>query len=141
MNDVQLSEHFWLHEFTASLTARMAGLCNEPPAEAVERLKNLCQLVLEPLRQWAGRPVQISSGYRSPAVNRAVGGVPSSQHLRGEAADLLLPSEQTGWLWFDYIRRHLPFDQLIWETYHTRHWIHVSCKADLSQNRRQVIEL
>lgn len=141
MADIQLSEHFQLHEFTDSFIARLKGLSNEPTAEAVERLKNLCQQVLEPLRQWAGRPVQISSGYRSPAVNRAVGGVPSSQHLRGEAADILLPSLEVGWQWFCYLRDHLPYDQLIWETYHTRHWIHVSCKAEIKENRHQVIVL
>mgnify|MGYP002622357445 CR=1 FL=1 len=127
MTDVQLSEHFWLHEFTDSYTARMLCLKNEPPPEAVECLRNLCLQVLEPLRLWAGIPVQISSGYRCPALNRAVGGAPHSWHLTGCAADLHLPSVATGKRWYAYLRC-LPHTELLWEQRGSTTWIHVALR-------------
>lgn len=137
MNDMQLTEHFRLSEFVKSLTAKARGIDNTPPAEAVENLKHLCDQVLEPLRAWAGRPVEISSGYRCRALNDAIGGAPYSQHLKGEAADLIVPSESIGLKWYEYIQKHLPHDQLIWETIYGICWIHVSCRRDLKRNRKQ----
>jgi len=137
--DTTLSEHFKLSEFVKSSTAQARGLDNTPPAAAVDNLRNLCQQVLEPLRRWADRPVSISSGYRSAALNSAVGGSPRSQHLTGEAADLRVPSMERGWLWFCYLRDHLPYDQLIWEHQYGCYWIHVSLRAKGQKNRKQVI--
>ena len=88
---MKLSEHFDLNEFTRSATADRLHIDNSIPEEFIPNLKNLCQQVLEPLREHFGIPVIISSGYRCPALNRAVGGVPNSQHLKGEAADIILP--------------------------------------------------
>ena len=93
-------------------------------------MKALCDNVLEPLRRRFGR-ILITSGYRSPKVNALVGGVPTSQHVRGEAADLFIPSNEVGERMFAYIQANLPFDQLIFERNRksgTR-WLHVSyCK-------------
>lgn len=88
---MKLSEHFRLDEFTVSELAARRGMANMPGAEAIAQLRSLCQLVLEPLRRELGRPVVITSGYRSPELNAAVGGSPNSLHLQGRAADLIVP--------------------------------------------------
>lgn len=88
---MQLSEHFELAEFLVSETAARRGIANEPTPEIIENLRRLCQLVLEPLRVKLARPVVITSGYRSLALNRAVGGSPTSHHMQGRAADLIVP--------------------------------------------------
>jgi uncharacterized protein YcbK (DUF882 family) len=85
---MRLSTNFELEEFTCSQTAATLGIKNEPGAEETANLKSLCEKVLQPLRDKTGSTVRISSGYRCPALNKAVGGVESSQHVRGEAADI-----------------------------------------------------
>ena len=89
--NMQLSEHFELAEFLVSETAARRGITNEPTPEIIDNLRRLCQLVLEPLRVKLARPVVITSGYRSLALNRAVGGSPTSHHMQGRAADLIVP--------------------------------------------------
>ena len=88
---MQLSEHFELAEFLISETAARRGIANEPTSEIIDNLRRLCQLVLEPLRVKLARPLVITSGYRSPALNRAVGGSPTSHHMQGRAADIIVP--------------------------------------------------
>ena len=93
-NDIQLSEHFTLSEFTKSITAERLGIDNKPGYEEVLAMRHLCREVLEPLRQHYGKPIRITSGYRCEELNSAVGGVRRSQHMLGEAADLSVPNEQ-----------------------------------------------
>ena len=88
---MQLSEHFELAEFLVSETATRRGIANEPTPEIIDNLRRLCELVLEPLRIKLARPVVITSGYRSLALNSAVGGSPTSHHMQGRAADLIVP--------------------------------------------------
>lgn len=137
---MQITEHFTVEEFERSSTADRLGIVNQLPEALLPNLKALCEEVLEPLRAFAGKPIVISSGYRCPALNNAVGGVPQSQHLRGEAADLHLPSIAEGRAWFRWLMDNTTFDQLIWEhDRHGSHWIHVSCKADTGRNRNRVV--
>ena len=137
---MQITEHFTVEEFERSSTADHLGIDNRVPEALLPNLKALCEEVLEPLRAFAGKPIVISSGYRCPALNNAVGGVPQSQHLRGEAADLHLPSIAEGRAWFRWLMDNTTFDQLIWEhDRHGSHWIHVSCKADTGRNRNRVV--
>ena len=88
---MKLSEHFELAEFLVSESAARRGIANEPTPEVIENLRRLCQSVLQPLRLRLNRPVVITSGYRSPALNGAVGGSPNSHHMQGRAADLIVP--------------------------------------------------
>ena len=86
-------------------------------------------------------PIIIGSGYRSPASNKAVGGVANSQHMTGEAADIHIPDEATGKRWFVWLMDNVPFHQLIWEKStpsSTHHWIHVAFKRT-GINKQQVI--
>lgn len=126
---MRLSPHFHLSEFTRSQTATRRGLDNTPSLLVIENLRTLCNEVLEPVRVHFDRPVIVSSGYRSPVVNSAVGGSDSSQHCHGQAADIEIPGvsnvDLANWIW-----RTLYYDQLILEFYTPgvpdSGWVHVS---------------
>ena len=135
-----LSEHFRLTEFTTSLVAVTRRIDNTPPLSAVGNLQQLCLHVLEPLRAHLGHAVRINSGYRSAKLNAAVGGVKTSDHTRGCAADIFVPDAKTGREWFAWMMDNLPFDQLIWETASAGKacWIHVGYRG-AGRNRQQVI--
>ena len=159
MTDIRLSEHFLLSEFTRSSTAERLGIDNSLDAsnpldqDVINNLRNLCEQILEPLREFAGQPIIISSGYRCPQLNIKVGGVYSSQHTLGEACDIRIPlydftGEQGQRFtnidildrWFTWIMNNCDYDQLIKETSDRRiYWIHVSCRANKNRNRHQVI--
>ena len=135
--------HFTIEEMYASDTAKRLGIDNKPTTQKMINLVYLCAFVLEPLRVAMNEPIKIGSGYRCEKLNRAVGGVYNSQHLKGQAADLCIDGDlKKGKRWFNYIKDHLPFDQLIWE--HNpktgSYWVHVSYVfPDFGKNRRQVI--
>ena len=135
-----ITANFSLEELYASSTAKAKGIDNTPTKQAIINLTHLAVKVLQPLRSGLKEPITISSGYRCPALNRAVQGVSNSQHMTGEAADINIGGDMAkGKRIFDYIRRNLHFDQLIWE--HNKagiYWVHVSYRAD-GQNRKQVI--
>lgn len=137
----KISWNFTLEELCASDTAKAKGIRNNPGQTDIINLCALVHKVLQPLRTAMGEPITISSGYRSLALNNAVGGVRNSQHMRGEAADISIDGDMTkGRRWFDWIKLNCPFDQLIWE--HNAkgvYWIHVSYRAD-GLNRMQVID-
>ena len=125
---MQLSKNFRLSEFTRSNTAKRLGIDNEcSSVEQVLNLAYLCHMVLQPLRDRFG-PIRITSGYRCPELNRAVGGVKNSQHLRGEAADIHLPSVEIGKEYFAFLKTLPAVDQLIWEESKGTCWIHVSAR-------------
>ena len=135
--------HFTIEEMYASDTAKRLGIDNKPTTQKMINLVYLCAHVLEPLRVAMNEPIKIGSGYRCEKLNKAVGGVYNSQHLKGQAADIDIQGDMSfGKKIFEYIRDHLPFDQLIWE--HNpktgSYWVHVSYVfPDFGKNRRQVI--
>lgn len=132
----RLSEHFTLGEFTRSGTAIRCRVENVPTAADVARLEALCLNVLEPLRRRFG-VLRVTSGYRSERLNSLVGGVATSQHCRGEAADLHVSSLEVARKMCEYVREHLDFDQLILESVRKTgaRWLHVSYRA--GANRRE----
>ena len=142
MNEMatRISKNFTLDELTASATAKALGIINAP---GVDEVCNMCALVhhvLQPLRDAMQEPIKIGSGYRCTNLNHAVGGVSNSQHIKGQAADLCIDGDKVkGKRWFDWIRAHCEFDQLIWE-HNARgsYWVHVSFRSD-GKNRREVI--
>lgn len=146
-NDILLTPHFKLSEFENSSTARARGINNslnpDNPAHAkiIANLTNLCEHVLEPLREHVQEPIIISSGYRCPKLNKAVSGVSNSQHMTGEACDIHLSDQQKLRSWFTWLMDNVNADQLILERASktsSHYWIHVNCKSDPSKNRHQV---
>lgn len=125
--DEHLAEHFTLREMIQSGTACRLGIENIPDEKQVAHLRALCQEVLEPLRRRFG-VIRISSGFRCEVLNKAVGGVPNSQHLRGQAADIHCSTMEEAQVKFNYIRRYLSFDQLLLEQRLSNGccWLHVS---------------
>ncbi len=118
-------KHFTLKEFVKSDTARRLGIDNTPSPQVEERLRQLVDYVLDPLREAYGKPIYVNSGYRCPALNRAVGGVAHSQHLTGEAADITGGNCQENRRLYELLRQlQLPVDQVINE--HGFTWLHVS---------------
>ena len=140
----QITKNFTLKELTYSSTAVQKGLDNTPTEEHYKNMKTLCEKVLQPLRDKLGKPITINSCYRSPAVNAAVGGVKTSQHCNGQAADI----EILGMSNYDlacYIRDNFEFDQLILEyTDNIKNdinagWVHVSYNP--LNNRHQCLTI
>ena len=133
-------KYFTIQELTASATAKRKGIDNTPDAKAVASLTALVSNVLDPLREAYGKPIVVTSGYRCPKLNRAVGGAARSQHCKGEAADIRTLSNRR---WenrqlYDLIRKlGLPYDQLIDEYDYS--WIHVSYNE--SRNRREELHI
>ena len=136
----KISKNFTLEEFTASETAKAKSIRNNPGQSDVVNLCALVHNILQPLRTAMGEPIKIGSGYRSLALNKAVGGVNNSQHMKGEAADICIDGDlKKGKRWFEWIKSNCDFDQIILEhNAKGSYWVHVSYRAD-GKNRKQVI--
>ncbi len=141
---MQLSKHLSLAEVTRSETAKRKGISNQPTPEHLENFKLLAEKVFEPIRLHFGSPINISSGYRSLALNKAVGGSKTSQHCSGEAIDIDMDGSSNGItnkMIFDFIKDNLQFDQLIWEMGNDSNpdWVHVSYESSGKQ-RKQILK-
>jgi len=134
--DTRLSPHFWLSEFTASETAVRLGLPNDPTEVEIGRLRSLCTL-LEAVRvTLGGKPITITSGYRSRLVNLDVGGARNSAHCAGRAADFICPSYGSPKaICLRLADSGLPYDKLINEG----NWVHLQIEADGEIPRRQLL--
>ena len=132
---IKLGTYFTLDELTVSQTAMRRGLDNTPPREAMECLFSLVHNVLDPLRIALGKPLGVTSGYRSEEINRLVGGSPTSDHRLGRAADVHQPEMSVRGLMRFVIARNLPFDQMIDEF---GRWMHISFRE--GRNRQQLLQ-
>lgn len=128
---------FDLEELTHSDTAIAKKIDNTPTEEVKKNLENLVKYVLDPLREMYGKPIYVNSGYRSEALNKAVGGSKTSQHVLGMAADIDTRTRKGNEELFDLIAKNLSFDQLIDEKDYS--WIHVS--FDPKRLRNQILHL
>jgi len=126
---MQLTDNFYLSEFTKSQAALRHGIDNTPDASAIDNLKALCENVLQPIRDYFLLPVYISSGYRSPDLNAKIGGSSRSQHCVGQAADIEIFGISNQEL-SDWIADNCEYDQLILEFHDgidpNSGWVHVS---------------
>ena len=137
---MQLSEHLSLAEVTRSDMAKRRGISNMPTPEHLENFKKLAENIFEPIRKHFGVPIFVSSGYRSKALNTAIGGSLSSQHCLGQALDLDMDGTKNGVtnkMVFEYIKANLNFDQLINEFNYS--WVHVSYNPKGKQ-RKQILD-
>ena len=136
---MKLSANFSVSELTRSQTATRKGIDNSPNDEQLENLKDLCENVLQPIRDHFGKPVRISSGLRVPELNTAIGGSATSGHCKGMAADIEIPGVDNREL-AEWIGETLEFRQLILEFYDgtpDSGWVHVS--YDKNDNKQQVL--
>tara|TARA_B100002019_G_C21254787_1_gene593207 strand:- start:1495 stop:1974 length:480 start_codon:yes stop_codon:yes gene_type:complete len=131
---MKLSKNLSLAEVTKSTTAKRLGIDNTPDDWATENLRKIAEHVFQPLREDFGCPIYVSSGYRGPELNRAIGGSLRSQHMEGRALDLDADvfGRCTNGEIFRYILNNLTFDQLIWEfgDEDNPDWVHVSYVHD-----------
>jgi len=135
---MRLSKNFVLSEITRSNTAKRKGISNRPEKEHLENLQRLITNLVQPMRDELG-PIRISSGYRSPKLNRSIGGSKKSQHCKGEALDLqfwkdgqMANKDIYNWV----LSNDIEFDQMINEFDFS--WIHISLRKE--GNRKQVLE-
>jgi hypothetical protein len=137
---MQLTENFSLNEMIKSETALRLHMDNTPTEDVINNLRTLCEHVLQPLRTAYGRGIKVNSGYRAPEVNAAVGGSKTSDHCRGQAADIEIPGVPNYDLAL-YISQYFYFTQLILEFYTPgvpdSGWVHVS--YDPANLKRQVM--
>jgi len=134
---MKLSKNFSLSEFTRSETAKRKGINNEPSREHFDNLLYLVETICQPVRDHFGKPVRVTSGYRSPDLNKAIGGSRTSQHCKGEAVDMEIAGVSNKEL-ADWIVNNCKFDQVILEFYNPAEgensgWVHASVKR--SNNR------
>jgi len=130
-----ITQNFTWKEMTGSVTAERYSMDNYPGAEEREAIEYLVRELLQPLREYYGKAIRINSGYRCPQLNRRVGGVPTSQHLRGEAADCSVAGN-IATLYKALKASGLVFDQAI--VYRKRNFLHLSLRRD-GQNRMNTI--
>lgn len=139
---MQLTKNFTLEELVHSDTANAKGIDNTPTQEIIDNLKELAENVLQPIRDKWGKPLIVNSGYRCKELNKAVGGVSTSQHLIGQAADIEAgtndDNKELFYMISDMIEnKELIVDQLLDEARYS--WIHVSYNKD--KNRNQILHL
>lgn len=138
MNNEKLSENFTIEEFTRSDKAKELGITNEPGEKELAALRVLVSRTIQPLRDKLGVPIHVNSGYRCPELNKAVGGVPTSQHQKGEAADLSINGKASDIL-EALENNNIPFDQAI--LYRKQNFLHVSLKLDGVQRSNVIIKM
>ena len=138
---MNLSKSFTLNELTKSQEATRLGIDNTPNEEQILNLKLLCDNVLQPIRDFYGMPVSISSGFRSPELCEAIGSSRASQHTRGEAADLEIFSVANKEL-AEFVVKNLKYDQCILEFWNENDpnsgWVH--CSFSSNNNRQQYLK-
>ena len=124
-----ISEHISYKEGTYSITATRLGVDNTPNDEQLTNMELVAEKVFEPLREWVGGPIKINSFFRSPDLNKAIGGSSKSQHCNGQAMDIDDNYDNaTNAEMYHWIKENLDFDQLIWEfgDDDNPNWLHVS---------------
>lgn len=139
---MKLSKDLYLKEVIKSNTATRKGIDNSPTEEHLNNLRLIAIRIFQPIREHFDFPIGISSGYRSKALNKAIGGSKSSQHCCGEALDIDADifGGVTNAEIFHFIKHNLDYDQMIWEFGNDNEpdWVHVSFKSD-GKNRKEVL--
>jgi len=134
--DIQFTKNFSLQELLMTEHRQFDDDQYNPPAIIIENLRALCANILQPLRDALGTPLKINSGYRCPALNAAINGAKNSQHMTGQAADIIDFTNGNQFLFKKIKELDIPFDQLI-DEFGFR-WVHVS--YDPSRNRRDILQ-
>lgn len=128
----KISKHFSLDEFTISQEAVRLGIDNTPPQRIILNIRELCESMLDPLRDALNAPLIISSGYRCPELNRRINGAPGSAHMHGLAADIVSPAASARDICALIVKLGLRFDQVIDEF---SSWCHVAIVPNQSEKK------
>lgn len=133
--------HFEFDEFIRSTVAKRKNIENIPTFEYIDNLNELIETILEPLRAAYGMPITISSGYRCEKLNKAVGGVPTSVHQKGLAADLTVGGSFNKFR--DFVvewakKNRIKFDQILLESSGGTRWIHIGLRNNAGQQRGEI---
>ena len=134
-----ISKHISYREGIRSTTADRLGIDNKPGQVELVNMEVIAERIFEPLREWVGGPIRINSFYRSPKLNKAIGGSKRSQHIEGRAMDIDdTYGHKTNAEMFIFIKQNLDFDQMIWEfgTDDNPNWVHVSYVSEDSNRNR-----
>jgi hypothetical protein len=134
-----ISKHISYKEGIRSITADRLGIDNKPGQVELVNMEIIAERIFEPLREWVGGPIRINSFYRSPKLNKAIGGSKRSQHIEGRAMDIDdTYGHKTNAEMFNFIKQNLDFDQIIWEfgTDDNPNWVHVSYVSEDSNRNR-----
>ena len=137
-----ISKHISYKEATRSITAKRLGINNTPDVEQIYNMQVLAENIFEPLRKYVGKPICINSMFRSPELNKAVGGSITSQHCKGQAMDIDDKyGHATNAEMFEFIKNNLDFDQMIWEFGDDENpdWVHVSYISK-EENRNKILK-
>ena len=134
--NIQFTQNFSLQELLLTVHRNFDAEQYNPPDEVIENLRALCVNVLQPLRDALGTPLKINSGYRCPALNKAINGAKNSQHMTGQAADIIDLTNGNPYLFKKIKELNLPYDQMI-DEFGFR-WIHVS--YDPKRNRHEILQ-
>jgi len=138
----KINKHSSGREAIESYTAKRKGIENIPNEYQLVNMVALAENVFEPLRKWVGGPIKINSFFRSPELNKAIGGSGKSQHCEGRAIDIDdVYGHKSNAEMYNYIKNNLDFDQLIWEfgTDDNPDWVHVSY-VSVDGNRRRCLK-
>ena len=137
-----ISEHISYKESVYSRTATRLDIDNNPDDRQILNMETIADEVFEPLRMWVGGPIKINSFFRSPELNKAIGGSTKSQHCHGQAIDLDDTfGRATNAEMYEFIKEHLDFDQIIWEFGDDDNpdWVHVSY-VSAQDNRKRCLK-
>lgn len=139
MNNI--SKHISYTEAVYSFKASQKGLINVPNDEQLANMKLVAEMCFEPIRLWWNRPLKINSFFRSPEVNKAVNGSPTSDHMKGHSIDFTAGNREDNLKIFNFVKENLIFDQVIAENGNSDgpDWIHISYRK--SGNRNQALKL
>jgi len=143
---MKLSKNFTLRELTESNTATRLGIDNSPDAQQISNLAELCENVLQPIRDRIGKPIRVTSGFRNIETNRAIGGSSTSDHCHGCACDVKLivdGENMSEIIYHTLIALDIPFKQMIWEfgdenLEGSPQWVHIA--FDKMNNKRQKLQ-
>ena len=137
-----ISKHISNKESVYSRTATRLGIDNKPDEKQLQNMVAVAEEIFEPLRMWVGGPIKINSFFRSPKLNKTIGGSSKSQHCHGQAIDLDDTfGRATNAEMFDFIKENLDFDQMIWEfgDDNNPNWVHVSYVSP-TENRKRCLK-
>lgn len=143
---MKMYNNFTLNELTDSDTARRLHIDNTPPTEAIAHLGELVGTILQPLREAWGKPIRITSGYRCSKLNKAVGGVGTSAHLYGWAADCQPSNDRDFEMFKDFVAAFVKgtgirFDQIIEEHSASSRWVHIGIRNKDGDQRGQLFRM